>query len=76
MSRLIDDLEKQLMQLEPSDRAMLAQRLIESLDTADEATNERLWAEEAERRYQEYVKGKVKAIPADEVLRNVRARLK
>ena len=76
MSRLIDDLEKQLMQLEPSDRAMLAQRLIESLDTADEATNERLWAEEAERRYQEYVKGKVKANPADEVLRNVRARLK
>lgn len=34
---------------------------------------ERLWVEEAERRYQDYLDGKEEAIPAEEAIRRVRA---
>jgi GTP-binding protein HflX len=33
---------------------------------------ERLWLEEADRRYQEYLEGKVQAIPAEEVMKRLR----
>ncbi len=34
-----------------------------------------LWAEEAERRYQEYLDGKVEAVPGEEALKRIRAAL-
>jgi hypothetical protein len=34
---------------------------------------ERLWAEEAERRYQDYLDGKEAAVPGEEVIRRLRA---
>ncbi len=37
---------------------------------------EPLWAEEAERRYQEYLDGKVEAVPGEEALRRIRATLR
>jgi hypothetical protein len=37
---------------------------------------ERLWAQEAERRYQEFLDGKVQAIPGQEALRRIRATLR
>ena len=55
------------------DSATLAQRLIASLDALDDAENERLWIEEAERRYQEYKKGNIQARAADDVLRDARS---
>lgn len=36
---------------------------------------EQLWAEEAERRYQEFLDGKVEAIPGEEALKRIRASL-
>ena len=36
----------------------------------------RLWVEEAERRYQEFLDGKAEAIPGEEAIRRVRAALK
>lgn len=33
----------------------------------------RLWAEEAERRYQDYLDGKEEAVPGEEVIRRLRA---
>jgi hypothetical protein len=36
---------------------------------------DQLWAEEAERRYQELIEGKVEAIPLEEALRQARAAL-
>jgi hypothetical protein len=38
------------------------------LESEDNADVERLWVEEAERRYKEYKEGKVKARPAAEVI--------
>lgn len=37
---------------------------------------EPLWAEEAERRYQEYLDGKVEAVPGEEALRRIRTALR
>lgn len=39
----------------------------------DDPELERLWAEEAERRYQDYLDGKEKAVPGEEVIRRLRA---
>jgi len=37
---------------------------------------ERLWAEEAERRYQDYLDGKEEAVPGEEAIRRIRATLR
>ena len=37
---------------------------------------ERLWAEEAERRYQDYLDGKVEEVPGEEAIRRIRATLR
>ena len=34
---------------------------------------ERLWAEEAEQRYQDYLDGKEEAVPGEEVIRRLRS---
>jgi len=39
----------------------------------DDPALERLWAEEAERRYQDYLDGKEEAVPGEEVIRRIRA---
>jgi len=59
------------MRLKPSERAVLAQHLITSLDGLDELENERLWVEEAEHRYQEYNKGQISSRPGNDVFNDV-----
>lgn len=49
------------------DRAALAERLLASLEDLSEEEAELLWAEEAQRRLQEYRTGRAKAVPAEEV---------
>ncbi len=76
MSPRLMECEAQALQLPPAERATLAQHLIASLDTLDEAQNERLWIEEADRRYREYKSGNISARPAEDVLRDARAAIK
>jgi hypothetical protein len=45
-----DELEREALKLSPSDRARLAERLLESLESLTDEENARLWAEEAARR--------------------------
>ncbi|HMP77153.1 MAG TPA: addiction module protein [Kiritimatiellia bacterium] len=72
MSPQLTECEAKAMQLPPAERAALAERLIASLDTLDEAQTEQLWIEEADRRHREYKLGGISARPADEVLRDAR----
>ena len=61
----------------PSDaRALLADRLVESLDPLTDNDVRASWAAEAIRRRDEVRSGKVKTVPADEALARVRALLK
>jgi len=55
------------LSLNLDDRATLAERLLASLDELDEEEAERLWAEEAQRRLQEYRAGRAGAAEAQDV---------
>jgi putative addiction module component (TIGR02574 family) len=50
------------LSLPPYERAMLADRLLASLDGPNQKQIDDAWAEEAERRMREIEEGKVKAI--------------
>lgn len=65
----IEELSAASMQLGIEDRAVLAGKLLLSLDEPNPAEVERLWLDEAERRLADYRAGRVKGIPADEVFR-------
>ena len=57
-------------------RATLADRLLESLDDADQKRIDGLWAEEAERRLREIEEGKVEAIDGELIMQKLRSRMK
>lgn len=57
----VHEIEEKALKLSLHERAMLAEHLIQSLEDEDDTDLERLWIEEAERRYKEYKEGKVKA---------------
>jgi hypothetical protein len=45
------------------------------LDSLDSAENERLWLDEAEKRYQEYKAGNISARRAVDVIREARSKI-
>ncbi|MEW5928215.1 MAG: addiction module protein [Gemmatimonadota bacterium] len=78
MSVPLEKVEAEALELPPRERALLAHRLIASLDGEDEdpAEVERAWEEEIRRRVDEYRSGAVQAVPASEVFAKARARLR
>lgn len=75
MSPTLKECEESVLKLTAAERAALVEHLIESLDFLDHAENERLWVEEAERRYRAYKQGLVSARPAVDAIRDARARI-
>jgi len=75
-----EQLEQEALKLPLEERAKLAGRLISSLDAEDDSILEEewraAWAEEAERRDAELTADPSRGIPAEEVFRRIRARLK
>lgn len=69
----INEIEVEISKLPLQERALLAKRIMESLDTLSEAEIEALWVEEAERRLDELEQGLVTDIPVGEVLSRARA---
>jgi putative addiction module component (TIGR02574 family) len=79
MNMPVERLEAEALQLPPDERARLARRLIASLDESlpeDPAEVEREWKAEIERRLEAYRMGEVEAVPASQVIADVRARLR
>ena len=70
MTQETDAVFDSALSLPPETRAALAERLLESLDDQDRSEIDAAWMEEAERRLRDYKDGKVRSIPADEVLRS------
>lgn len=58
---------KNALSLEVRDRAALAEKLLSSLDELSEEETERLWADEAKRRLEEYRAGRAETVRAEEV---------
>jgi putative addiction module component (TIGR02574 family) len=75
MRSKVKGIEEEALKLPSPERARLAEQLISSLDEEEDPEAERLWVEEAERRYKEYREGKVKAKPADLVFKEARSKL-
>jgi putative addiction module component (TIGR02574 family) len=75
MSNLAEIL-KSAMSLDVRDRATLAERLLASLEELTEEEAGRLWAEESQRRLEQYRAGRAKAVPAEEVHRKVESLLR
>ncbi|MBM4049754.1 MAG: addiction module protein [Planctomycetes bacterium] len=71
-----EKVEAQALKLPLRERAALAEHLIASLDDLDDTEIERLWVEEAERRYREYKKGRISARPAEDVFRDAYRRIR
>ncbi len=72
----LQEIEQKAMHLEDSERALLAEHLIASLERGEDVDAEKLWVKEAEARYAEYKKGKLSSSPSDEVMQRARRNLK
>jgi putative addiction module component (TIGR02574 family) len=72
----VEDLSLELLGLPASDRALLAERLISSLDESRATNSEAQWIKEAKRRSAEIDQGIVECIPADEAFRRAGQDLK
>lgn len=70
------ELEKEARALDSRKKAALARTLIEDLDTNLDQDAEKLWVEEADRRFRAYQSGELEAVPGEEAMQRARQRLK
>ena len=75
MSTDMKTVEAEALMLPVSQRALLVQHLLASLDEVEEQENERLWLDEAERRYQAYQTGTIPSRDAFEAIAEMRGKL-
>jgi putative addiction module component (TIGR02574 family) len=75
MARKFSEIESELAKLPASERAKLALALVESLEPEEGGDVAEAWRLEAERRYEQFRRGEVAAIPGEEVFANLRRRL-
>jgi len=68
----VDQLAKEALALPNETRAQLAEQLVESLETDENAKTRGLWIKEAIRRRDEIRSGKVKPVEGEKVLSKVR----
>jgi len=72
MHMTVEQIADEALALPSEARALLADRLVESLDPAEDGYIRQLWIREARRRVDEVRRGEVKTIPADEAISQVR----
>lgn len=72
MSMTIEQITENALILTNTERAQLADKLVQSLDPADDNGFHAIWVSEAKRRRDEVRNGVVQAIPGDEALAAVR----
>jgi putative addiction module component (TIGR02574 family) len=75
-SASFDELLRAALELPPHARAMLAGHLLDGLDDRQQTDIDAAWAEEIERRIRDVDEGKVRLIPGEEVLAELRSRFK
>ncbi|MFC1583032.1 addiction module protein, partial [Planctomycetota bacterium] len=76
MSDTLKDIEEKALNLPESERAVLAEHLISSLENKYDPDVEAEWIKEAEKRYQAFKAGDITGIPAQEALNKARNSLK
>jgi putative addiction module component (TIGR02574 family) len=73
VSTNLEILEAEVLQLAPADRTHLLERLIASLDSDPEV--DEAWEREADRREAELESGAIAAVPGQEAIARLRAKL-
>jgi len=71
-----EDIENEALSLPKEDRTRLVMHLLDSIEErpiSDPCQVEHAWLEEANRRYQAYLRGEEQAIPAEEAFSDLRA---
>jgi putative addiction module component (TIGR02574 family) len=74
MQRNLEDLASEALQMNVEARAALAKRLLDSLDELTPDENERLWVQEAARRYDQLKAGTAASSPSEDVFARLEAR--
>lgn len=74
VNRDLEEITSAALEMSVESRAALAKRLIDSLDELEPVEYERLWVEEAARRYQQLKAGTARSIPSEEVFAKLAAR--
>ncbi len=72
MPLTVEQIAEEALSLPSEARALLADRLVESLDPAEDGYVQQLWASEARRRRDDVRSGRVETVPGDEALEQVR----
>jgi putative addiction module component (TIGR02574 family) len=72
MPMTVKQLAKEALALSTESRALLADKIVESLDSTELTHLDKLWLTVAKRRRDEVRSGKVKTIPGDEAIARVR----
>lgn len=75
MTLTVEQIAEEALALPIEARALLADRLVESLDPAEDGYIRQLWTAEAQRRLDDVRAGRVQTIPGDEALERVRRNL-
>jgi putative addiction module component (TIGR02574 family) len=75
MELALNELTDQALSLSIEERAILAQRLWESIEGFIDTETEKAWLEESDRRWKDIKEGKVKCIPAEKAMKEARASL-
>lgn len=68
----LSEVLKSALNLKLEERTVLAERLLASLDDMDEEEAERVWAQKAQRRLDEYHAGRAGTVEAQEVAKKAR----
>ena len=75
MDTMFDEVQRQARLLPLREKAMLARILVEELDPETDDNVEQLWLAESKRRLEAYRRGEVEALPGDEVMARLFAKL-
>lgn len=75
MTALLERIENEAKALSREDQERLVQDLIAGLERRPISDIDQAWIDEAERRYEDMISGRVEGIPAEMVLHEVREQL-
>jgi putative addiction module component (TIGR02574 family) len=76
MARAFTDIQQDIRALSEKERVELLRQLIAGLDAPADSGSEAAWLKESERRLDEIEGGTARTFPADDVVKEARARLK
>jgi len=76
MSDQAEKFMKEALLLPEEERAVLVDKLLQSLSVPTQEDVDKLWMEEVEKRIEEYDNKKVEALDGDKVIKEIRSRYK